>query len=336
MHRSLLRCPPLSRSPLIDVPANVSRRSARGPSRRYFGPPAGGSKRQPAMSRRPRRQFYPNVNLTAFIGLASIGLNQLINTGSSQWGVGPAIHLPDLRRRQASARACAARTRRSRHRRRGPITAPSSRRSTMWRTSSASLRSIEKQQRERDAEPCRGGIGNTTWRSSDFAPALSTYLTVLTTETTVLNERRQDADLKARALDVRIALIRALGGGYVAEPEMRTAAARADSQVPDNCKDSRRTTWQQTKIPILPRTLKRARRRANPKRRKALTAVAALVVAGGIGYGAYWWLVLNHFETTDNAYVQGNVVQITPAGRWHRDRDQRRRHRSREGRRGSW
>lgn len=50
----------------------------------------------------------------------------------------------------------------------------------------------------------------------------------------------------------------------------------------------------------------------NPARKKALTAVAAAVVVAGIGYGAYWALVLNHFETTDNAYVQGNVVQITP------------------------
>src|ERR1700709_792051 len=50
----------------------------------------------------------------------------------------------------------------------------------------------------------------------------------------------------------------------------------------------------------------------NPNRKKALSAVAALVVVGGIAYGAYWALVLNHFETTDNAYVQGNVVQLTP------------------------
>ena len=50
----------------------------------------------------------------------------------------------------------------------------------------------------------------------------------------------------------------------------------------------------------------------NPARKKALTAVAALVVVGGIAYGAYWALVLNHFESTDNAYVQGNVVQLTP------------------------
>ena len=56
-----------------------------------------------------------------------------------------------------------------------------------------------------------------------------------------------------------------------------------------------------------------ARNRArNPARKKALTAVGALVAVGGIAYGAYWALVLNHFESTDNAYVQGNVVQLTP------------------------
>ncbi|MGY4828394.1 HlyD family efflux transporter periplasmic adaptor subunit [Sphaerotilaceae bacterium SBD11-9] len=50
----------------------------------------------------------------------------------------------------------------------------------------------------------------------------------------------------------------------------------------------------------------------NPTRKKALTAVAAAVAVIGIAYGAYYALVLNHFEHTDNAYVQGNVVQITP------------------------
>ena len=50
----------------------------------------------------------------------------------------------------------------------------------------------------------------------------------------------------------------------------------------------------------------------NPARRKALGFVTLLVLLMGIGYGAYWALVLNHYESTDNAYVQGNVVQITP------------------------
>jgi len=41
----------------------------------------------------------------------------------------------------------------------------------------------------------------------------------------VLTQRRQAADLKARALDTQIALIRALGGGYTG-----AAAATAGGQ----------------------------------------------------------------------------------------------------------
>jgi len=52
--------------------------------------------------------------------------------------------------------------------------------------------------------------------------------------------------------------------------------------------------------------------RGNTKRKRALLGVTALVALGAIAYGVYWWLFLNHYESTDNAYVQGNVVQITP------------------------
>ena len=50
----------------------------------------------------------------------------------------------------------------------------------------------------------------------------------------------------------------------------------------------------------------------NPRRKKALTTLAAVVVLGALGWGAYEWLVASHYESTDNAYVQGNVIQITP------------------------
>ena len=50
----------------------------------------------------------------------------------------------------------------------------------------------------------------------------------------------------------------------------------------------------------------------NGKRRKALSTLAAIVVVAGAGWGAYEWLVASHYESTDNAYVQGNVIQITP------------------------
>ena len=50
---------------------------------------------------------------------------------------------------------------------------------------------------------------------------------------------------------------------------------------------------------------------ANNKRAKALKGVA-LVVLLGLAYGGYEWYLGRHEEATDNAYVQGNVVQITP------------------------
>ena len=48
------------------------------------------------------------------------------------------------------------------------------------------------------------------------------------------------------------------------------------------------------------------------KRKKALTALAAVVVVAGLGWSVYEYLVGSHYESTDNAYVQGNVIQITP------------------------
>jgi membrane fusion protein, multidrug efflux system len=50
----------------------------------------------------------------------------------------------------------------------------------------------------------------------------------------------------------------------------------------------------------------------NSRRKKTLTSVAAVVAVAGLGWGAYQWLVASHYESTDNAYVQGNVIQITP------------------------
>ncbi len=48
------------------------------------------------------------------------------------------------------------------------------------------------------------------------------------------------------------------------------------------------------------------------RRKKALTVLASVVVVAGLVWGAYEWLIANHYESTDNAYVQGNVIQITP------------------------
>ena len=51
---------------------------------------------------------------------------------------------------------------------------------------------------------------------------------------------------------------------------------------------------------------------ARRKRRLGITVVAAAVAVAAAGYGAYYELVLDHYASTDDAYVQGDVVQITP------------------------
>ncbi|NBW50227.1 MAG: HlyD family efflux transporter periplasmic adaptor subunit [Betaproteobacteria bacterium] len=49
----------------------------------------------------------------------------------------------------------------------------------------------------------------------------------------------------------------------------------------------------------------------NPARKKALT-VLSIVVLLGLAYGGFEYFGARHSEETDNAYVQGNVIQITP------------------------
>ena len=51
---------------------------------------------------------------------------------------------------------------------------------------------------------------------------------------------------------------------------------------------------------------------APKRRRRALLGLALLLLLAAAGVGAYWLLVLRHLESTDNAYVQAPLVQITP------------------------
>ncbi len=47
-------------------------------------------------------------------------------------------------------------------------------------------------------------------------------------------------------------------------------------------------------------------------RKKYLTGLAAVVALGGLAWAGYSYWIASHHESTDNAYVQGQVVQVTP------------------------
>jgi membrane fusion protein, multidrug efflux system len=46
-------------------------------------------------------------------------------------------------------------------------------------------------------------------------------------------------------------------------------------------------------------------------RRRNLTILAVLVIAGAVGYAGYWYRFARYFESTDDSYVNGDIVQIT-------------------------
>ncbi|AYQ38232.1 hemolysin D [Burkholderia aenigmatica] len=55
-----------------------------------------------------------------------------------------------------------------------------------------------------------------------------------------------------------------------------------------------------------------AQPQSNGKRKRMMTLLIAVIVIAAIAYGLYYFLVARFHEGTDDAYVNGNVVQITP------------------------
>jgi membrane fusion protein, multidrug efflux system len=49
----------------------------------------------------------------------------------------------------------------------------------------------------------------------------------------------------------------------------------------------------------------------NRSRRLGLAALGAVVLLSGLGYAGYWFFDARYYESTDDAYVNGDVVQVT-------------------------
>ncbi len=172
-----------------------------------------------------RAQFYPNINLTAFAGVSSIGFDRLFKSGSEQYGAGPAIRLPifDAGRLRANLRGKSAEL---------DAAVETYNASVIDAVHDvadqiSSMQSIARQQAQQSQAQAAAESAYDV-AVQRYKAGLGTYLVVLNAEANVLNQRRAATDLKARALDTQVALIRALGGGYAAEaPRTTTAAATA-------------------------------------------------------------------------------------------------------------
>jgi NodT family efflux transporter outer membrane factor (OMF) lipoprotein len=160
-----------------------------------------------------KTQFYPNINLVAFAGFSSIGLGNLTNSGSQQWGVGPALRLPifDAGRLRANLRGKTADLDAAVESYNAAVIDAVRDVADQVASSQAIVRQQTEQRAAQDAAESAYEIAVQRYKAG-----LGNYLNVLTAETSVLAQRRQAVDLAARALDTQVALIRALGGGYAA------------------------------------------------------------------------------------------------------------------------
>ena len=158
-----------------------------------------------------RAQFYPNLNLVAFVGLSSIGLDRFVEAGARTYGAGPALHLPLFEGGRLRAQLDAKRAEAD--------AAVDAYNGTLLRAlrevadEVGSLQSIERQQRAQ-SEATASAEAAYDLAVQRYQAGLGNFLVVLTAQTNVLAQRRAAADLKARHLGAEVALARALGGGF--------------------------------------------------------------------------------------------------------------------------
>ena len=158
--------------------------------------------------------FYPSVNLLGFVGLQSLGIDNLTKSGSGLGSIGPAISLPIFNTERLQGQL------------RGAHAEYEAAVATYNATLSNALREVADaatSRRSLDGElaASRAAVAAAAEAhqivSRRYQGALATYLDVLTAEDQLISAQRADAELETRALILDVALVRALGGGFSPE-----------------------------------------------------------------------------------------------------------------------
>lgn len=158
-----------------------------------------------------KAEFYPNINLMAFFGVQSLGLNMLLKSSSIIGSVGPAVSLPILN------------TRRLQRQLEGAFAEYDQAVAVYNSTLVNALREVA------DAAASRKHLGGQLKAHADayeraneahriatlrYRGGLSDYLDVLSAEDAMLGAQYALTDIQSRALTLDVALVRSLGGGY--------------------------------------------------------------------------------------------------------------------------
>ncbi len=156
-------------------------------------------------------QFYPNVNLSALVGVQSISFAKLLTARSADPAFGAALRLPlfdggrlrgNLAAKDAEYDLAVGQYNQ---------TLVDAMREVVDQL--ASLRSLDAQRAELEQALASARAAHAL-AMARYRAGLASYLQVLSTETPLLEQESLRANLRARELEVSINLMRALGGGF--------------------------------------------------------------------------------------------------------------------------
>ena len=177
-----------------------------------------------------RTQFYPNINLTAFAGLSSLGLSNLLKPGSLAAGIGPAIRLPIFEGGALRANL------------KGRIAEQDGAIDTYNQVLTESLHEVADQ-----LDTMRSATSQSQHQKNALLSASNTMklseqrqrvgtvnrLQVLAAETALVQQQRIALDAQVRVTEARIGLIKALGGGFDASAtDLALPVARTTDTAP--------------------------------------------------------------------------------------------------------
>jgi NodT family efflux transporter outer membrane factor (OMF) lipoprotein len=158
-----------------------------------------------------RAAFYPNINIGALVGLQSLGLGSLFNSGSQFASVTPAVTLPLF---HGGALQGQYRGRRGQY---DEAVATYDGQVIQALRETADTLTSEQQLAERLAQS-RSALADyedaLRVARGRYEQGLTDYLSVLTAQESVVNARLSVAQLESRAFTLDVQLVRALGGGF--------------------------------------------------------------------------------------------------------------------------
>jgi len=161
-----------------------------------------------------KAQYYPNINLSGYVGVQAAGLDYLFKSGQDIGNVGPAISLPIFSNGRLDAQYHGARA--AYDEAVGSYEAAVTQAMNEVADATASQQALGA---ELGSATATVDAAREAWQIAQnrYEGGLANYLEVLNAEDSLLTSRQQLTDLQSRAFTLDVALIRALGGGYQSE-----------------------------------------------------------------------------------------------------------------------